>query len=165
MSPFERVILHSLKYSGQDVYGVLLSRTNEPEKCVPLFHSPCVSRVMMRTALSLIEGMPGYKIVGLYFASNASTGVPPLARLIANQIGAVTGSTPQILRIDVSQSPGSDETISNIVTVVSDDENKRPTVCDINLDRLRQEIASVNYVNITDFEDFLVDPALEWICS
>ena len=90
MNPFNDALLHVLKHSGCDVYGLLVSRKSEPQDvcgCIPLFHSRFVTAPLARTAMSILDSLSDILIVGLYYAEAVETdALPPVARWIREQI-------------------------------------------------------------------------------
>ena len=165
MTPFEDAILHSLKYSGQDVYGVMMTKTSEPEICVPLFHTPCISRPLLRTAFSLLDQLEGYRIVAVYFASNVESVVPPLAHLIAGQVSAALGTPVPLWRLGLTKVSTSDGSSAVKVSCYNIDSGKGAVekVIDIDSIKLKEQIQNEGYIARPDFEDFLQDPTAEWI--
>jgi hypothetical protein len=97
--PLSRALLHTLKHSSKDVYGVLLGPSiDSPElitRCVPLFHSRCVTVPLVRTAFSLLDRVliKGADIVGVYFAAIAGSEseISPVSKWICSQILKTTG--------------------------------------------------------------------------
>jgi hypothetical protein len=163
MTGFGDAVFHSLKYSGQDVFGVILSRNEKPERFVPLFHSSCVSVSIMRTALSLIDSMTEYHIIAVYYASNKMGTVPAVAHILANQISAVKGKTVTVWRLEVSNI--SDPTRTKIQFIMTDSEEKNKFSQDMDSRKLKEKTQDGSYAFITDFEDFLGYPKAEWIES
>ena len=172
MSALEDVLLHCLKYSGQDVYGLLLASSgDEPTLCVPLFHTACVSVPMIRTALSLIDCCDEYRIIGIYFASNGSTGVTPVARMLHSTISSIhKGRDIVVWRFDSSlwNSTTSADAMGwpfSAYSISSDKEVKRDRVLNgFSSERFKCAVNEESHVTRSfDFEDFMADSSVEWI--
>ena len=98
MSPFQDALLHCLKYSGQDVYGLFVSSPNNVVTCVPLVHTPCVSVPLLRTALSLVDELEDQRVIGMYFATNNPDQIiTPVAKWIHSQLVSTLQPTPIVL--------------------------------------------------------------------
>ncbi|TEB19546.1 hypothetical protein C9890_0198 [Perkinsus sp. BL_2016] len=164
-------LLHSFKYSGQDVYGVLLSKGNDPEITVPLFHSSCISVPLMRTALSLLECIEDYKIVGVYFASNNSHDVPQVGKTLVNQLMETSKRPIKLYACLLCSSRHENEVAagdwSALFRGISPEGSKTGETLTIeSCDRLqvKEAINACSYqTDIFDFEDFLNDSCVEWI--
>jgi hypothetical protein len=165
MSPFIDATLHCFKYSGLDVCGLFLSKSMEPEMCIPLFHSSCSSGPLFQVAMSLIDGLNDWKIVGFYFASANRSGFPVNLQMLATKIAEVTGNNIVFWKFTENKSPTSDRWPFCPITLDGEEkEGGSPHILSSDIQRLRESISNNSYVvEVTDFEDFLSDPSSEWI--
>jgi hypothetical protein len=164
---WDTALAHCLKYAGQDVYGFIVSNTqNQTEHCIPLFHSPCVSVPLVRTALSLVDELENVSITGVYFATNYLEGPTPLLRLIHSTLSEVLKGSIAVWRFDdaMGEKEGGDVRFSSFALNQpnGNQQNLVRTVSDIS--SFRDMVATDSYFSyVVDFEDFLADPAREWI--
>lgn len=169
MAAFNTALLHSLKYAGQDVYGLVLSSSVEPEACIPLCHTPCVSAPLLRTALSILDQIEGMKIVGIYYSSNnlEDKGISPVAKWIHTELSSTLKSAAILIwrYSEVEISTGNLSKCPFVPYRVDGDKEVIQDAATTPLDATRfKECASRHeYVNIHDFEDFLADSSREWI--
>lgn len=174
MGPLDDAILHCFKYSGQDVYGLLLSSSGDvPTHCIPLFHTPCVSSPLIRTALSIVESCSELNIAGIYFATNGSSGVTPVAKLLHSTILA-TRKEAAISLWRYNAAVGGDQARDGThqwpfsCYIMSSDKEFKTDMRHMGFDaaQVKDSIQQERYVRtIVDFEDFMNDPKLEWIKS
>jgi hypothetical protein len=169
MSPFTDAILHALKYSGQDVFGLFITKSDIPEVYIPLFHSTCLSVPLLRTALSIVESMEGYKIIGVFYASGNHTVVPPVAKVLHEQISETHKTNVLLFKFEVSQ------LVISGTGVATSEFIKRVTIDGVDIGMVGSDIAlDIDTVKraihehslpsiIYDFEDFLAEPEVEWL--
>ena len=168
MSPEQVSLLHCLKYSGQDVYGIFLGSNNCVKKCVPLFHSSCVSVPILRTCLSLVDEIEDLDIVGIYFASLSDEKLSPLARWIFDEITRLSPDRPiSVFKYDaqITIEKGLAEYPFVWCAIEAKSSKRAPeTSFSLDKDSLKAAVESESYLHdIVDFEDFLANPSLEWI--
>ena len=163
--PWEKAVLHCLKYAGQETIGLILSGQGEcKEFCLPLFHSPCPSVSMLQTAISLLDGIPGLQIEGMYYASNIQAQIiPPLIRLLHHTLC-------QTAQVSLWRYIGYDSGGCLVFENVSNGTNGGSGVVldaqrvSLTVDNLKNlVIDGQNIIDIVDYEDFMNHPESEWI--
>lgn len=166
----KHALLHSFKYSGQDVYGVLLSKGKDPEVTVPLFHSSCISVPLIRTALSLLDCIEDYKIVGVYFASNNLHEVPQMGKALVNQLMETSKTHIKLFALDCTSSienevaVGDPHALFRGISTEGSETGETLTIESLDRFEVKEAIKTLSYqTDIFDFEDFLNDPSVEWI--
>jgi hypothetical protein len=163
-------VLHIAKYPSQDVCGVFLKRKDAEAitACIPLFHTNCVSVSIMRTAMSFIEELSDFEIVGIYFATNRA-GVPSVINLLHRQMESAIGKRIYLYQYDSEMLKHCDPTTApfRIVKVSKDDAPSRaeePNSLLFDAVQFVQDIESkLHLTNIFDLEDHLDNPQREWI--
>ena len=172
-SPSTTALLHVLKNSGNDVYGLFLSSTSDPKVidiCVPLFHSSCVTVPLVRTALSLVDEIEG-TIVGLYFATNNPDGeISHVAKWIHTQLKATLKRDDILVwRYNEDITNASSLTKWPFTPYTVDLDNKlheKQIEIWFSKDEFVKSVESMDHViRVADFEDHLTDPSLEWISA
>jgi hypothetical protein len=170
MLPLNDALLHCLKYSGQDVYGIFFSKSEGPEICVPLFHSPCISVPLIRTAFTLLEEHTNMKIVGIYFA-NTDPGVTitPVARWIHSQIMLNYPSS----EVAIWKYDGDAVTNKSLgiwpftgYSLMGDKEYKKfeSELLGFDKEDFKRRVTNDEYLTgVFDFEDHLQNPSVEWL--
>jgi hypothetical protein len=170
MPALEDAVLHCLKYSGQEVCGVFLGTTTKIEKCVPLFHTACVSVPMLRSCLSLLDEIDDMQIVGIYFASFDTDEISPVAKWLHSQImksGPYAELRLYKYNTDIVIEKGLTE--FPFISYTTDGKSlKRHSGESLTLDResFRRSVTDETYLqHVADFEDFMANPEIEWIRS
>ena len=168
MSPLQDAVLHCLKYSGQDVYGLFLSKSEKIEKCVPLFHTPCITVPSLRTCMSILDEIEGMRVVGIYYATNASEEITPVVKWLHDQISkAFPDRRITILKYQNELITGmglSDFPFGQYKIQGASLKKDSEFYTSLDREALKKAISDEDYLaNLVDFEDFLGNPHLEWI--
>ncbi len=166
-NPVIEALSHIFKYPTNDVCGLFVESKSNPGTicgCIPLFHSPCVTAPIMRTSMSLVEGIEDRVVMALYYASSDNINVPPCVDLLKSQIQKTLNISLPLVRFD----PESFEKNSEAFVVELSEKSLLNETFKLNVQDM--DVAKGNFgirihiTNLFDFEDHINDPSRDWLC-